>query len=111
MAHFTIDLPGNISADIRKGKVFKKSTGFVKRWPWIKISSEVRTGYFVMIEYTPNKIKKEYHLLKTNEGKWLSGTENELNPAIKVLGKWLPMADDLITLAIKKGIDDYENKQ
>jgi hypothetical protein len=111
MAHFTIDLPGNINADIRKGKVFKKSTGFVKRWPWIKISSEVRTGYLITFEDVLNKNKKEYHLLKTKEGKWLSETDNELSPAVKKQGKWQPVADDLITLAIKKGIDDYENKQ
>ena len=28
MAHYTIDLPGNISVDVRKGKIFKKRTGF-----------------------------------------------------------------------------------
>ena len=28
MAHYTIDLPGNIKVDVRKGKVFKKRAGF-----------------------------------------------------------------------------------
>ena len=39
------------------------------------------------------------------------GEEHELSPAIKIQGKWQPCPDDLITLAIKKAIDDYENKQ
>jgi hypothetical protein len=111
MAHYIMDLPGNINVDVRKGKLFKKRAGFLNQWPWIKISSEVRTGYIVTVENVLHKNKTEYHLVKTKAGKWLAGEDHELSPAIKIRGKWHPLADDLITLAIKKAIDDYENKQ
>lgn len=111
MAQYTIDLPGNIKLHVYKGKVFKKRTGFFNRWPWIKISCEVRTGYIVTVENLLQKIKTEYHLLKTKEGEWLAAAGHELSPAIKVQGKWQPCRDDLTTVVIKKVIDDYENKQ
>ena len=110
MAHYTIDLPGNINVNVRKGKLFKKRACFFDRWPWIKISSEIRTGYIVTVESALQKIKTEYHLLKTKEGAWLTG-EHELSPAIRVEGKWHQCPDDLTTVVIKKVIDDYENKQ
>ena len=81
MAHYTIDLPGNINVDVRKGKLFKKRAGFFNQWPWIKISSEVRTGYIVTVENVLQKIKTEYHLLKTKEGKWLA--EKSMNLALQ----------------------------
>ena len=110
MAHYIIDLPGNIKADVRKGKVFKKTGGFFNQWPWIKIISEVRTGYIVTVENVLQKMRTQYHLLKSKEGTWLAGDEHELNLAIKTEGRWKPVADDPVTLAIKKAIDDYENK-
>jgi len=110
MAHYTIDLPGNITVDVHKGKLFKKKAGFFKQWPWIKFSSEVRTGYLVTVENLLQKMKTEYHLLKSKEGAWLAPEEYELSLAIKIQGRWHPLTDDPITLAIKKAIDDYENK-
>ena len=53
-------------------KYLKKELAFVNQWPWIKISSEVRTGYLVTVEDALHKNKNEYHLLKTKEGKWLA---------------------------------------
>ena len=44
MAHYTIDLPGDIKADIRQGRVLKKRLSFAKQWPWIKINSQVEPG-------------------------------------------------------------------
>ena len=111
MAHYTIDLPGDIKADVRQGRVFKKRLLFAKRWPWIKINSEVRTGYLVIVEDALHKNKNEYHLLRTKEGKWQPHAAHEPNAAIKIRKKWQPVADNFITLAVKKAIDHYENKQ
>src|SRR4051812_33679431 len=111
MSHFKIDLPGNKSMDVRKGTVFKKRAGFSNRWPWVKIASEVRIGYIVTIMDVLQKIKTQYHLLKTKEGRWLTGSEHEPGSAVMLHGKWHPETDDFTTLAIKKAIDDYENKQ
>ncbi|MEP6948728.1 MAG: hypothetical protein ABI863_05620, partial [Ginsengibacter sp.] len=80
-------------------------------WPWIKISTEVRTGYILTVENVVQKIKTGYYLLKTNEGKWFDKTDYELSPIISKGGKLQPLTNDLITPAIKKAIDDHENKQ
>ena len=111
MAQYHIDLDGNIKADIRTGKVFKKRARLFNHWPFLKFNSEVRTGYIVMVENVLQKIKTEYHLLKTKEGKWLTEAEHELASAVKIQGKWNQHKDDSMTLSIKKAIDDYENKQ
>ena len=111
MSHYTIDLSGNIKLDIRKGKVFKMNAGASGHWPLIKLRSEAKTGYIVTLENVLQKIKAEYHLLKTKEGAWLAGELDELSTAVKVQGKWQPLAENLTTLSIKKAIDDYESKQ
>ena len=67
--------------------------------------------YIVIVEDLLEKVKTEYHLLKTKEGKWITEAEHELSPAIKKEWKWQPHTDNFITLAVKKAIDDYENKQ
>ncbi len=107
MAHYIINLPGNMQGDVRQGKVFKKRAAFTKQWPWIRLSTDERRGYIVTVD---NK-GMQYHLLKTGEGKWTAATAHEMVLAIKAEGKWQPAEDDNITLAIKKAIDDYENKQ
>lgn len=108
MAHYTINLPGNIQGDVRQGKVFKKRAAFAKQWPWLKLHTDERTGYVV----TVGNNGLQYHLLKTNDGQWPSAAEdNTLLVAIKTADKWQPINDDQVTLAIKKAIDDYENKQ
>ena len=33
MAHYTVDLPGNINVEVRKGKVFKKGQPFLLNGP------------------------------------------------------------------------------
>lgn len=107
MAHYTINLPGNINGDVRQGKVSKKHIGFLTRWPFINLHKEQRIGYVVTVNDTAGK---QYHLLKTSENKWPSQQEH-LSLAIKTQGKWQPIEEDQITTAIKKAIDDYENKQ
>jgi len=61
MAHCTIDLPGNITVDVRTGKIFKKRWGFFNKWPMIKISDEVKIGYGATVDNVPGKIKTEYY--------------------------------------------------
>jgi len=61
MAHYTIDLPGNINVDERTGKIFKKRWGFFNKWPMIKISDEVKIEYGATVDDVPGKIKTEYY--------------------------------------------------
>ena len=105
MAHFTIILPDNIHAQVYKGKVFKKQIGFTKAWPFIKRKGEERIGYVIRI-YNGN----EYHLVRTTQGIWNTAQENDVAPAIKKDGRWVPAEDDGVITAIKTAIDDYENK-
>ena len=107
MAQFTINLPGGMRGEVRQGKVFKKRAAFTKQWPWIRLAADERRGYIVTVDN--NGI--QYHLLKTGDGKWPAATGPDMELAIKAEGKWQPVKDDNITLAIKKAIDDYENKQ
>jgi len=108
MAHYIINLPGNMQADVRHGKVFKKHAGLFKQWPWVKVRAEERTGYIVTLQPAADDSAAQYHFLKTQQGQL---QQDDLSPAVKANGKWLPAADDKITIAIKKAIDDYENKQ
>ena len=104
MAHFTIILPGNIHAQVNKGKVFKKQIGFAKAWPFIKSKGEEHIGYVIKIDSG-----NEYHLIKTTQGQW-SSVQEDISPAIKKEGKWVPLQEDGVITAIKTAIDGYENK-
>jgi hypothetical protein len=109
MARYTINLPGNIPADVRQGKVINKSIGLVKHWPWLRFRGEEKTGYVVTVE-AGNKQGMQYHLLKANDGSWPAGATNELDIAVKIQGKWQTIEEDQVTTAIKQAIDAYENK-
>ncbi len=109
MAHYTVNLPGGIPADVRQGRVFKKMMGLDKHWPWIKFKGEERVGYVVTVD-AGHTNSMQYHLLKTSKGNWPSTAGNEAGTAVNMQGKWQPVAEDEITLAIKKAIDAYEKK-
>jgi hypothetical protein len=69
MGYFTIDLPGNIKAEVRFGMVTKKTglPGLFDLFKKAKAKREKRRGYIV-------KIGKGqlYHLLRTQDGEWLN---------------------------------------
>ncbi len=105
MAHFTITLPGNIHAQVNRGKVFKKQIAFTKAWPFIKNKGEESIGYVIKIDSG-----NEYHLIKTTQSQWVA-VQEDIAPAIKKEGKWVPLQEDGVITAIKTAIDSYENKQ
>ena len=105
MAHFTVILPGNIHAQVNKGRVFKKQIGFAKVWPFIKSKGEERVGYVIRIDNG-----NEYHLVRTTQGLWNTAQENDIAPAIKKDGRWVPTDDENVITAIKTAIESYENK-
>jgi len=109
MAHYTVNLPGNMHADVKQGKVFKKMMRLDKHWPWIKFKGEERTGYVITIDDS-SAGSQQYCMLKTIEGTWTSMEGAQAGASVKIQGKWQPVADDQVTLAIKKAIDAYENK-
>jgi hypothetical protein len=106
MAHFTIFLSDGINAEVSKGKVFKKSMGFLKRWPFIQSRGEEKAGYIIKLDNG-----KEYLLIKANTGQWQGMAEGEISPATKKEGKWVGTEDTGIITAIKNAISNYENKQ
>jgi hypothetical protein len=96
MAQYFITLPndrqGNVKTGIKK-KETKKLMNFL--FP-SKKSNEETIAYIV--EVLPAYDLMEYRLLKTKEGKWLTGDED----------KWLREGDATFNSAIKKAIDDHE---
>jgi hypothetical protein len=98
MGHFTIALPNNQQGDVRWGTIRRKSL-FIGLFRNSKLNNEVKKGYIVNIE-PASKGQKEYRLLKTNEGEWLSEDD----------GGFRVTPDDQISVAIKKAIDNYERQ-
>jgi hypothetical protein len=98
MAQFFIDLPNNRQGNVRTGiRRKEKKTLMHALMPWKKLNTEEKVAYIV--EVNPYDDIKEYHLLKTKDGRWLESGED----------KWLLEGDDRINLAIKSAIDEYEN--
>lgn len=107
MAHFKINIPGNIHADVYKGKVFKKSFSLLHFWRVRKVQNEERTGYIAIVS-PGDKNKTEYHLTRSNAGAWMMAGD-ELSLSKKINGKWCAVQEDCTTLAIKQAIDKFEN--
>jgi hypothetical protein len=97
MGYFTIDLPGNIKGEVRFGKVTRKLisinpfTLFKRKGP----KREERRGYIVKIAEG-----QLYRLLRTKDGEWLNESDSGFQTA----------KDDEISLAIKKAIEEYEQR-
>jgi hypothetical protein len=98
MGQFTITLPNDQQAEVRFGTIRKKSL-FLGLFKKSRLNNEVKKGYIVKIEPSPHD-KKEYRLLKTQEGKWTS----EDNEGFRVT------VDNEISVAIKNAIDKYESQ-
>jgi len=98
MGHFTITLSNNQKGDVRWGTIRKKSL-FLGLFKKTRLDNEVKKGYIIKIE-PASKDQKEYRLLKTKEGNWTSQDD----------GGFQVTPDDLISVEIKKAIDNYENQ-
>ena len=95
MAHFTINLPNNQQADVRRGKIIKKQNLLKLLRP--RSIREENIGYIVKVIPAPQGTH-EYHFMKTTEGKWLQHGEHN----------WLKEGEGNINLAIKNAIDEFE---
>jgi len=98
MGHFTITLPNNLQGNVRWGTIKKKSL-LLDLFKSKKSNDEVKKGYIISIEPTPTE-HKEYRLLKTKEGKWIS----------EDVGGFQVTPDDEISASIKSAIDTYESR-
>jgi hypothetical protein len=98
MGHFTITLPNNQQGVVRWGTIRKKVL-FLNLFRSNKLKDEEKKGYIVKIE-PATKGQKEYRLLKTKEGEWTS--EDDVGFQVT--------PDDLVSVVIKKAIDNYENR-
>ena len=98
MGHFTIDLPNNQQGNIRWGTIKNKSS-LLNVFKSKKSDEDINKSYIVNIEPTPNE-HKEYHLLKTKDGKWTSES----------YGGFQLTPDDEISTLIKSAIDNYESQ-
>jgi len=98
MGQFTIVLPNNLHGNVRWGTIRKKQL-FLEFFNRKKSGNEVKKGYIIKIE-SAFKEQKEYRLLKDKEGNWASEDDGgfEVTP------------DDLISVEIKKAIDNYESQ-
>jgi hypothetical protein len=95
MGYFTIDLPGNIQAEVRFGMVTKK-TGLISLFDLFrkgKIKPEKKKGYFVKTGEG-----QLYRFLRTKNGEWLKEDDSG----------FLIATDDETTRAIKKAIEEHE---
>ncbi len=70
MGYFSIILPDERRAEVRFGKIIKKSVHFFDLFRNSKKNREEKTGYIVKIE--PPGDKQLYHFLKSQQGEWLS---------------------------------------
>ncbi len=109
MAHFAINITGNLQADIYKGSITKKSINLLNFWKGQSVQNDKKTGYVARVNL-PGSTMEEYLLVKQPDGNWLA-PENEPCLSIKRNGKWQPIADDDMTIEIKKAIDEYENNK
>jgi len=98
MGHFIITLPNNVQGHVSCGTVKKTSTllNFLKGK---KSGTETKKGYIVKVDSTSSQ-QKEYRLLKTKEGNWIS----------EDAGGFQITPNDQVSAAIKKAIDDYESQ-
>ena len=92
MGYFTIDLPDAGKAEVRTGRIIRKSLNIFHLFR----RKEVRVGYLV------NMGGREcYRLLRTKEGQWLKeGNEG-----------FQPTEEDETSIALKKAIEAYEHRQ
>lgn len=108
MAHFTVTIAENIKAGIFKESIRKKillALAFRKK---ISVQKPSLTGYMAVVNELTGR--HEYMMVKTTDGSWaLLEAQPGLNE--KIGGKWQPVQDNEITLAVKKAISDHENKQ
>ena len=99
MAQFFINLPNNRQGNVRTGIQRKQKKSFIHLlMPWKKLNKEEKIAY--LIEVNPYDDISEYRFLKTKDGRWLESGED----------KWLREGEGAINLAIKKAIDEYENR-
>ena len=68
MGHFTIELPENLTGDVRWGMVFKNQFSLFR-----KNKSEAKRGYIVNVSDSNGKI--EYRLFKSQNGQWSKDPE------------------------------------
>ena len=104
MGHFTISLPHHCQGSVSTGKVIKLKNGLLGLLPWNNMEKVERMGYIIKVE-PPLSGRHEFHVFKTNEGKWLQ--EGKDNSPLKK--SKLRKEEEALTLAIKTAIDDYEN--
>jgi hypothetical protein len=91
MGYFTIDLPDAGKAEVRTGRIIRKSLNIFHLFRRM----EVRIGYMVNMQG-----KKSYRLLRTKEGQWLKeGNEG-----------FQPTQEDETSLALQKAIEAYEHR-
>jgi hypothetical protein len=97
MGYFMVSLSSGQQAEVRWGKVKKKQVlNIVSLFKKKGITTEERIGYIVKVQPgTPDQ--KEYRLLKTKEGEWLTKEDSG----------FLPACDEL-SMALEKAIDEYE---
>jgi hypothetical protein len=97
MAQYFITLPDNRQGNVKTGIRKKDKKSFIDLFMrYKKINREEKIAYIVEVQPAFDLI--EYRLLKTKDGKWLSGTED----------KWLLEGDVAFNSAIKKAIDEHE---
>ena len=96
MAHFIIQLPDGRKASVRKGTIIKKGIGlqaFFSR----RLQAEKKSGYIIHLG-SPDGQQKEYRLLKSTEGSWLTGPVAGFGHA----------EEDSNCVQIKQAIDEHE---
>jgi len=91
MGYFTIDLPDAGKAEVRTGRIIRKSANIFHLFR----RKEVRIGYIVKMGG-----QECYRLLRTREGQWLKeGNEG-----------FLLTKEDETSIALKKAIEAYEHR-
>jgi hypothetical protein len=92
MGYFTIELPDAGMAEVRTGRIIRKSLNIFHLFR----RKEIRIGYMVKIGE-----RECCRLLRTKEGQWLK----EGNAGFQ------PTEEDEISIALKKAIEVYEHRQ
>ena len=92
MGYFIIELPDAGKAEVRTGRIIRKSVNIFHLFR----RKEVRVGYMVKMGG-----RECYRLLRTKEGQWLKEGDEGFPLTV----------EDETSIALKKAIEAYEHRQ
>ena len=95
MGHFTVQLPTGEQADVREGVIRKKIISLRSIFGGQKTAPDKKRAYIIHVG------QKEYRLLRSMDGVWL--TEG--------MGNFVPTEEDTLSTALKKEIQQHENNR